>query len=138
MAYNQFRQTENRIRRVVGMNRHLNIQTFGMGNNRVQKIFHIGEERVFSHAAVLLQRRAYGFHAFRFPSGHFIRTYAENGDPPASFGGEPVDVEISGELRGFAETVWDALDTDNRVSLYAREIDIQTGEYTGMIINKHM
>jgi hypothetical protein len=71
--------------------------------------------------------------------GHFIHTYRGDGDPLPSFGGEPVPVKIAAAdgLEAYARRVWDALDADNRVSLYAREIAAATGETREFIINKH-
>lgn len=46
--------------------------------------------------------------------GVFISTYQGDGNPLPSFAGEPLPVNIPE-----AEEVWDALNTDNKVSLYA-------------------
>ncbi|MDR1217015.1 MAG: hypothetical protein LBJ99_00335, partial [Oscillospiraceae bacterium] len=53
--------------------------------------------------------------------GHLIHTYERDGSPPPSFFGEPLPVAIDLEngLEPFAQDVWDALDGENRVSLYA-------------------
>ena len=79
---------------------------------------------------------------FEYPApipgcGHFISTYKTDGDPPPSFVGEPAPVYIpeDGGLEVFAGAVWDALDGANKVSLYARETDIATGESHDLIIN---
>jgi len=72
--------------------------------------------------------------------GHFISTYQTDGDPLPSFEGEPitVDIKITDGLKNFAESVWKSLNEDNKVSLYAREITIATGEISDLIINKNM
>jgi len=69
--------------------------------------------------------------------GHFISTYQTDGAPPPSFEGEPVmiDISVAGGLDGFAAAVWDALDSENKVSLYARKTDIATRESQEVIIN---
>ena len=69
--------------------------------------------------------------------GHFISTYKCDGSPLPSFEGEPVTVAIDCELAEFAEKTWRCLDADNKVSLYAREIEISTGKSQSVIINKH-
>jgi IMP cyclohydrolase len=70
--------------------------------------------------------------------GRFISTYVTDGNPIPSFRGEPVPVALDGkEIDAFAETLWNALDTDNRVSLFTRAIDLQTGDMQTRIINKH-
>ena len=73
-------------------------------------------------------------------SGHFISTYKSDGNPPPSFEGEPVPVSIDVDngLEHFARSVWSALNEDNKVSLYARETVIATGEMFDIIINKNM
>ena len=71
--------------------------------------------------------------------GHFVSTYQTDGDPPPSFNGEPVPVEITvaDGLESFAEAIWDALHFDNKVSLYARETFLASGESRDVIINKN-
>lgn len=69
--------------------------------------------------------------------GHFIHTYKCDGNPLPSFEGEPKLVEIKGEINEFAESLWEALNEDNKVSLFVRYIDIETGKYESVIINKN-
>ena len=70
--------------------------------------------------------------------GHFISTYETDGDPLPSFKGEPIPVGITDScgLEAFAIEIWNALNEANKVSLYARERDINTGEVNDLIINK--
>ena len=61
-----------------------------------------------------------------------------DGNPLPSFEGEPTLVEIGNDdIDAFAENVWNALDADNKVSLFVRYIDIATGEADSRIINKN-
>lgn len=69
--------------------------------------------------------------------GHFIHTYQCDGDPLPSFSGEPKRVEISGDMDVFAQMLWNSLNEENKVSLFVRYIDIQTGIYETKIINKN-
>ena len=69
--------------------------------------------------------------------GHFISTYKCDGSPLPSFEGEPIPVSIGCGLTELAEKIWRALDADNKVSLYAREIEISTGKVRSMLINKY-
>ena len=69
--------------------------------------------------------------------GHFISTYECDGSPLPSFEGEPIPVAIDCALRELAEKTWHSLDEDNKVSLYAREIEISTGKIQSVIINKY-
>ena len=69
--------------------------------------------------------------------GHFIHTYKCDGNPIPSFEGEPTLVNISGDIDTFTNNVWNALNEDNKVSLYTRFIDLATGEFEDRIINKN-
>ncbi len=70
--------------------------------------------------------------------GRFISTYMHDGNPLPSFEGEPRPVDIPDNMDGFADMLWSSLDQDNKVSLFVRYIDIETGEYTSKIINKNV
>lgn len=70
--------------------------------------------------------------------GRFIHTYMSDGNPLPSFEGEPTLVEIGNDsLDEFADKIWNALDADNKVSLFVRYIDIATGKSESKIINKN-
>ena len=69
--------------------------------------------------------------------GHFIHTYMHDGNPLPSFEGEPKLVEINGYIDEFTNMVWTNLNEDNKVSLFVRFIDIETGEYETRIVNKN-
>ena len=69
--------------------------------------------------------------------GHLIHTYGCGDDPSVWFFGEPKKVAIGDDISGFAREVWDALDADNRVSLFAAYTDIETGEEETVVINKN-
>ncbi|MDD2954709.1 MAG: IMP cyclohydrolase [Oscillospiraceae bacterium] len=69
--------------------------------------------------------------------GHFIHTYRENGDPIPSFEGEPKKVKIAGDLDSFTEMVWNALNADNKVSLFTRFVELSTGRAETRVVNKN-
>ena len=69
--------------------------------------------------------------------GHFIHTYMHDGNPLPSFEGEPKLVKINGHIDEFTNMVWTNLNEDNKVSLFVRFIDIETGEYETRIVNKN-
>lgn len=69
--------------------------------------------------------------------GRFIHTYQGDGNPLPSFEGEPEPVIIDGDLDSITDTIWNALDADNKVSLFVRFIDIATGTYEDRIVNKN-
>ena len=68
---------------------------------------------------------------------HFIHTYKCDGNPLPSFEGEPKLVDIPNDMNEFADTVWNSLNAENKVSLFIRYIDIATGKYETRIINKN-
>jgi IMP cyclohydrolase len=69
--------------------------------------------------------------------GHFIHTYKCDGNPPLSFEGEPVEVAVDGDIDDFTAKLWESLNTDNKISLYVRYINIETGDFTDRIKNKN-
>lgn len=68
---------------------------------------------------------------------HFISTYNQDGNPIPTFTGEPRRVELEGEIDEFANKVWESLNSDNKISLYVRYIDIETGAYESRLFNKN-
>ena len=80
-------------------------------------------------------------YTYSYPSvaglGHFIHTYNCNGDPLPTFTGEPHRVIIKADIEEFANEIWESLNVDNKISLYVRYTDIETGKYTDKIINKN-
>ena len=69
--------------------------------------------------------------------GHFIHTYKCDGNPLPSFEGEPKQVAIEGDIDEFTNMLWTNLNEENKVSLFVRYIDIETGKYETRIINKN-
>lgn len=69
--------------------------------------------------------------------GNYIHTYVGDGNPLPSFEGEPVKVGIEGNLEEFSQKLWNALNGENKVSLFVRFIEIASGKYEQRIINKN-
>ncbi len=69
--------------------------------------------------------------------GHFIHTYVCDGNPIPTFQGEPERIAIPDSIDELTENLWDALDADNKISLYVRYTDLKTGEYEDRLINKN-
>ena len=69
--------------------------------------------------------------------GHYIHTYMGDGNPLPSFEGEPVKVKISGSIDDFTNQIWTSLNEDNKVSLFVRFIDIESGKWETRILNKN-
>ena len=69
--------------------------------------------------------------------GHFIHTYVTDGNPIPTFQGEPERVALVDDMEAFTAELWNALDENNKISLFVRYTDLETGEYEQRILNKH-
>ena len=69
--------------------------------------------------------------------GHFIHTYVCDGNPIPTFQGEPERIATSDDIEEFTNALWDALDADNKISLYVRYTDLTSGDTESMLINKN-
>lgn len=67
--------------------------------------------------------------------GHFIHTYNHDGNPIPTFTGEPERVAIPNDIDEFTNSIWSSLDSNNKISLYVRYIDLQTGNVENRMIN---
>lgn len=80
-------------------------------------------------------------YTFSYPSkaglGHFIHTYVCDGNPIPTFQGEPERVAIDSDIDTFTDKLWNALDKDNKISLYVRYVDLASGEAESRLINKN-
>ena len=70
--------------------------------------------------------------------GRFIHTYMHDGNPLPSFEGEPKLVNIEGTIDEFTDMLWTNLNEQNKVSLFVRFINIETGEVESRIVNKNV
>lgn len=70
--------------------------------------------------------------------GHFLHTYVCDGNPVIpTFQGEPERVSIPQNIEEFTNLLWQNLDENNKISLFVRYTDLESGEYSQRIINKH-
>lgn len=80
-------------------------------------------------------------YTFSYPAkpglGHFIHTYVTDGNPIPTFQGEPERVTIENDIDAFTNEIWDALDPDNKISLYTRFVNLKDRSYTCRLINKN-
>lgn len=80
-------------------------------------------------------------YTFSYPSlkglGHFIHTYVCDGNPIPTFQGEPERVEIPNDINELTNKLWNALDENNKISLYVRYIDLESGKSDERMINKN-
>ena len=114
--------------------------------SRISGIMHI-ENGTYNYAMSILKSddgRPESCNRFTFAysnpingEGRFIHTYARNENPLPSFEGEPKRVDISGDIDEFTNMIWTSLNEENKVSLFVRYIDIETGNYETRIINKN-
>lgn len=85
-----------------------------------------------------MQRFIYNYPQPLPGEGHFISTYKGNGTPLPSFVGEPLRVALDEDDHNeFAGKLWEVLNEENKVSLFVREIELATGGYEDIIINKY-
>lgn len=113
---------------------------------RISGIMHI-ENNTFNYAMSILKSNngnpdACNRYTFAYTDpvageGHFIHTYMQDGDPLPSFEGEPKWVKIDKDIDAFTDMLWTNLNEDNKVSLFVRYIDIETGKYETRIVNKN-
>lgn len=80
-------------------------------------------------------------YTFDYPAaaglGHFIHTYVTDGNPIPTFQGEPERVAIGNDIDEFTTSLWNALNEQNKISLYVRYIDLETGKQENRMINKN-
>ena len=113
---------------------------------RISGVMHV-ENGQYSYAMSILKsnngdpsscnRYTYAYENAKAGEGRFIHTYMHDGNPLPSFEGEPKLIAIPDDMDAFADTLWNSLNADNKVSLFVRYIDIATGKYETKIINKN-
>ena len=113
---------------------------------RISGIMHI-ENNTYNHAMSILKsadgdptscrRNTFAFENPINGQGHFIHTYMGDGNPLPSFCGEPKQIDTCNDLEEFANNLWESLNEENKVSLFVRYIDLETGDVTSKIINKN-
>ena len=68
----------------------------------------------------------------------FIHTYNCDGNPLPSYEGEPKTLELPDvSIDELTDLIWTNLNEDNKVSLFVRYIDIESGETETRIVNKN-
>ena len=69
--------------------------------------------------------------------GHFIHTYQHDGNPIPTFCGEPERVYVPNDIDAFTNEIWENLNEANKISIYTRFVDLETGEIENRMINKN-
>jgi hypothetical protein len=113
---------------------------------RISGILHF-EDKGFNYAMSILksangnpdscQRYTFSYSNPIAGEGRFIHTYMGDGNPLPSFEGEPKLVGISGDIDSFTEMLWTNLNADNKVSLFVRFVELESGKTETRIINKN-
>lgn len=113
---------------------------------RISGVMHI-ENGNFNYAMSILKsnngnpdscnRYTFAYENPAVGEAHFIHTYMHDGNPLPSFEGEPKLVEVLDNMEEFADLLWNSLNEENKVSLFVRYIDIETGNYETKIVNKN-
>lgn len=113
---------------------------------RISGIMHV-ENGSFNYAMSILKsdiadhsvcnRFTFAYEKPKAGEGRFIHTYMGDGNPLPSFEGEPEWIGIEGDIDAFTSLLWNSLNEENKVSLFVRYIDIETGKYETRIVNKH-
>lgn len=114
---------------------------------RISGILHV-EGGSFNYAMSILKsnngnpdscsRYTFAYNHVPAGEGHFIHTYMGDGNPLPSFEGEPTWVSVDADdIDSWTNMIWENLNEDNKVSLFVRFIDIETGKYESRIVNKN-
>ena len=112
---------------------------------RVSGILHYGDGTFHYQLSILKSRNGDPKTCQRFfysysPEagiGHFIHTYRCDGNPIPSFAGDPEEVALPNTARELAGILWNSLNEDNKVSLFVRQVPLEGGEPTEIIVNKN-
>ena len=83
------------------------------------------------------QRFFYEYESAMPGTVRFIHTYMGDGNPLASFEGEPKLLSINGDIDKVTRDIWEALNDDNKISLFVEFTDIESGVRQTRIVNKH-
>lgn len=85
------------------------------------------------------QRYTYAYSNPLAGKAKFIHTYKGDGNPLPSFEGEPKTLALPDVgIDELTDLIWNNLNSDNKVSLFVRYIDIETGKFDSRIVNKNV
>ena len=71
--------------------------------------------------------------------GHFLHTYVCDGNPVIpTFQGEPERIATENDIDAYANMIWENLNPDNKISLFVRYTNLETGAVQQRILNKHV
>lgn len=113
---------------------------------RISGVLHI-ENGNFNYAMSILKsnngnpdscnRFTFAYQNAQAGEARFIHTYKCDGNPLPSFEGDPTLVDVLDDIDAYTDLLWNSLNEDNKVSLFVRYINIETGKYETRIVNKN-
>ncbi len=111
---------------------------------RISAVLEINEKYTYQ-MSILKSIDAEGFdcarYTYSYPAkpglGHFIHTYVTDGNPIPTFQGEPERISVPNSIDEFADSIWEGLNEDNKISLYVEYINLETGKSDYRLINKN-
>ncbi len=84
-------------------------------------------------------RNTFAYSSPKPGTARFIHTYSGEGNPLPSYEGEPKKLALpDADIDSFTKLVWENLNADNKVSLFTRFIQLETGKYESRIVNKNV
>ena len=112
---------------------------------RISGILNFGEGDFTYQMSILKSADAEGSACNRFTYsyapknglGHFLHTYVCDGSPIPTFQGEPERIAVCDDIAEMTDRIWNALNGENKISLYVRYIDLKTGDTEDRMVNKH-
>ena len=99
----------------------------------------MGELAVLKHseAGESCNRNFFTYEQLPRGLGYCVTTYQGDGDPLPSFAGEPYLLPLAGDASQIAQSLWDRLNAEKRVSLAVKWIDLASGRSSLSIINQY-
>ena len=114
---------------------------------RISGIIKVDPQKTFNYAMSILKsengnpdscnRFTFSYNNPINGEGRFIHTYMGDGNPLPSFEGEPKLIAVEGNISEFGSNIWNSLNSENKVSLFVRYIDLSDGTYKTEIYNKN-
>jgi phosphoribosylglycinamide formyltransferase-1 len=109
---------------------------------RISALVH--NDKPFGYALSILKRTGgecerlfYNYDKIEKGTGHLIHTYENDGSPLPPFAKEPHEVSLEGDIDAFSNQLWESLDKENKISLFVRYTDLESGSSEQRIINKN-
>lgn len=106
--------------------------------NASKYLYRLSILKAFNNDPNTCLRHFYNYERAVAGIGHCIHTYAGDGNPLPAFNGEPYELELFNSIDETVEFYWNSLNTDNRISILGKYINIHDGSFEIKIINKNI